>query len=87
MALNNIYIQIPIEEQDDFAVDYETVTGEIWVKNNIKDDKGTMPMMGSTKCTEAMAVELEKRWPLMKYNIIEHSAGLPTDFTQNIEAI
>lgn len=87
-GVNNTYIQIPllpnnpIYTKEDFAADYLATTGEVWLHNNIQDENGVVEMMGSTRCTEAMAADLKTRWPMMKYDIVNEGAGLPVGFQQ-----
>jgi len=89
----NTYIQIPLAPnkpeytKEDFAIDYLATTGEIWVHDNIRDKNGIVEMMGSTKCTEAMADDLKTRWPMMKYDLVNEDGGLSNGFTQKVEEI
>ena len=70
-----IYIKIPIlpnnpvYSAEDFAADYLNVTGEIFILDSMKEEAGIMQMTGSSICTEAQAIELQGRWPMMKYYI------------------
>jgi len=90
--LINTYIQIPLADDgakgytpELFAADYLATTGEIWTMNAQKEEAGIFMLMGSTKCTEAMAIELQGRWPMMKYDLINESDGLPTGFVKKTE--
>ena len=68
----SIYIKIPIAPksgytQEGFAEDYLKTTGEIFVLNNIREEKAEDQMTGSSRITEAQVIELKSRWPMMKY--------------------
>lgn len=69
-----IYIKIPITPeagftQEDFAADYLATTGEIFVLNNMQEEKAEDQMTGSGRITEAHAIELQGNWPMMKYYV------------------
>lgn len=70
---DTIYIRIPILAEskytkEDFATDYKATTGEGWVMNNMREEKSEMMMMGSSRLTEAQAIELKERWPMINYH-------------------
>ena len=85
-----IYIKIPISPnnpiftQEDFAADYLATTGEIYVLNNMQEEAGINQMGGSSRITEAQAIELQGRWPMMRYYI-----GFPSSnqWTPKVEII
>lgn len=70
-----IYIKIPISPnnpiftQEDFAADYKATTGEGYVLGNMLEEAGVNQLTGSHRITEAQAVELKGRWPMMRYYI------------------
>ncbi|MGR3219254.1 MAG: hypothetical protein ACUZ8H_05470 [Candidatus Anammoxibacter sp.] len=88
-----IYITIPIladnpiYSSEAFALDYEVVTGEVWVMGNIKDQDGIVQMMGSWIATEAQMIELKSSWPMMSwhrsYSI--YPQGFTQGFTQKVD--
>ena len=68
-----IYLQIPVVDdnpvfmKEAYALDYLATTGEGWVMNNMEEEAGVRQMMGSSRCTETMAIELQGRWPMMRF--------------------
>lgn len=70
-----IYLQIPVLDNNPiylataFAADYKATTGEGWVMHNMEEKTGVVQMMGSSRITEAQAIELKSRWPMMNYHV------------------
>ncbi len=74
---NTIYFRIPVTDNNptylkaEWAIDYFDTTGEIWVMFNMAEQSGVNMMMGSRVATEAQAIELKTRWPMMLWYVQE----------------
>ena len=68
-----IYIRIPVladnpvYSPEDFAAYYLATIGENYLLNNMRSEAGINQMGGSTRITEDQAIELQGRWPMMRF--------------------
>lgn len=84
-----IYIQIPLEAQEKYTAagfidDYYKTVGEIFVLNNMQEQKGENQMTGTSVCTEAQAIELKGRWPMMNW-YKQVDTELPANWVPKVE--